>query len=123
MQRNLFIGYGFIGYGVFSLGACIPEPTIGSDTASMDRFTDIDGDGWTIEEGDCWEGSTQPTLVEGALSHSITSADIYPGVETFGMMASIPIVINRMILIKMGMALYRVNMKGLKHLVSLVQDC
>ena len=42
-------------------------------------IADIDGDGWTIEDGDCWEDSIQPTLVDGALTHSLTSADIYPG--------------------------------------------
>jgi hypothetical protein len=42
---------------------------------------DIDQDGWTIADGDCWESSTQPTRVEGAFPHSLTSADIYPTAE------------------------------------------
>ena len=54
---------------------CIPNIT---DERSSNP-SDIDGDGWTVEEGDCWESSTQPILVDGAEPHALTSADIYPG--------------------------------------------
>ena len=40
---------------------------------------DIDQDGWSIADGDCWESSSQPTLVLGAQSHRLSSADIHPG--------------------------------------------
>ena len=65
-------------YGVLLTG-CIPdiEDPVGTNIPSA--LADIDGDGWTIEDGDCWEDSIQPTLVEGALMHGFTSADIYPG--------------------------------------------
>ena len=70
--------------------ACIPYLLLNLCVACMpkmddDRSTDtsgsedIDGDGWTVEDGDCWEDSTQPSWVEGALEHALTSADIYPG--------------------------------------------
>ena len=61
------------------LTGCIPDiddPCGGTNVPSA--LADIDGDGWTIEDGDCWEDSAQPTLVEGALMHAFTSADIYP---------------------------------------------
>ena len=63
---------------LISMGAvtgCIPNIT---DERSA-LLSDIDGDGWTVEEGDCWEDSVQPTLVDGAKVHTLTSADIYPG--------------------------------------------
>ena len=62
-----------IGMGV--LTGCIPNIT----DERLALLSDIDGDGWTVEEGDCWEDSVQPTLVAGAKVHTLTSADIYPG--------------------------------------------
>ena len=43
---------------------------------------DIDGDGWSLSEGDCWE-STQnhPPKIVGAIEHRLSSSDIYPGAE------------------------------------------
>ena len=58
---------------------CIPDIDDPGGTNIPSTLADIDGDGWTVEDGDCWEDSTQPTLVEGALVHALTSADIYPG--------------------------------------------
>ena len=55
--------------------ACIPEIEKPSDILQFD----IDQDGWTVEEGDCWESSAQPRKIEGALGHVLTSADIHPG--------------------------------------------
>ena len=63
--------------------ACIPDIEDPGGTSIPSTIADIDGDGWTIEDGDCWEDSVQPTLVEGALSHSLTSTDIYPGAPDF----------------------------------------
>ena len=60
---------------------CIPDVEDPEGTNIPSALADIDGDGWTIEDGDCWEDSTQPTLVEGALVHTLTSADIYPGAQ------------------------------------------
>lgn len=64
--------------GVF-LAACIPSVDDPVGTDKQETLTDIDGDGWTVEDGDCWEDSVQPTQVAGALAHTLTSADIYPG--------------------------------------------
>lgn len=67
--------------GIISLGlsACIPNVEDPGGTEKSETLTDIDGDGWTVEDGDCWEDSVQPTQVDGALTHTLTSADIYPG--------------------------------------------
>lgn len=46
-----------------------------------DKRVDLDQDGFTVEEGDCWESAEQPPLVAGAFEHQISSADIYPGAE------------------------------------------
>lgn len=54
---------------------CLPE----LDTTPRISVEDIDGDGWTIADGDCWEDSTQPWVQEGALSHEVVSSDVYPG--------------------------------------------
>ena len=54
---------------------CLPE----LDTNPRVSLEDIDGDGWTVAEGDCWEGSTQPWVQEGALDHEVVSSDVYPG--------------------------------------------
>ena len=59
--------------------ACIPDVDEFDEVDMPSELADIDGDGWSIEDGDCWEDSTQPRLVEGALPHTFTSADIYPG--------------------------------------------
>lgn len=61
--------------------ACLGESPF-EDVDAVDWETaDIDKDGWTIADGDCWESSTQPTRVEGAEHHSLSSADIYPTAE------------------------------------------
>ncbi len=62
-----------------SMMACVPD--VPKDTVDNNETPteDIDGDGWTIADGDCWESSEQPFLVEGALEHDLTAADIYPG--------------------------------------------
>ena len=61
------------------VSGCIPDIVDSGGAVLPSSVADIDGDGWTIEDGDCWEDSVQPTLVEGALTHSLTSVDIYPG--------------------------------------------
>ena len=58
---------------------CIPDVVDPEGVNTPSAVADIDGDGWSIEDGDCWEDSTQPRLVEGALTHTFTSADIHPG--------------------------------------------
>ncbi len=68
-----------IGFWGAILTGCIPAVEDPGGTNIPSERADIDGDGWTVEAGDCWEDSTQPTLVEGALIHVFTSADIYPG--------------------------------------------
>jgi hypothetical protein len=42
---------------------------------------DIDGDGLSSAEGDCWESSEAPVPPEGALDHGLSASDIGPGVE------------------------------------------
>lgn len=62
-------------YGFYFYMGCVPD----LDVQTPVELEDIDGDGWTVAEGDCWESSTQPHQVTGALPHALTSADIYPG--------------------------------------------
>ena len=40
---------------------------------------DIDGDGQSPFQGDCWESPEPPPQVEGALGHALTAEDIYSG--------------------------------------------
>ena len=43
------------------------------------KSVDIDGDGQSPFQGDCWESSESPPQVEGALGHALTAEDIYSG--------------------------------------------
>ena len=40
---------------------------------------DIDGDGVTVLDGDCWDSLIDPVPPTGAINHGITALDIYPG--------------------------------------------
>ena len=40
---------------------------------------DVDGDGRTLLEGDCWESTVDPVPPEGALDHGVTASDVYVG--------------------------------------------
>ena len=40
---------------------------------------DVDGDGRTSFDGDCWDSSVDPVPPAGALNHGVTAADVYPG--------------------------------------------
>ena len=40
---------------------------------------DVDGDGITPLDGDCWDSPDPPPQIDGALSHNLTAGDIYTG--------------------------------------------
>ena len=42
---------------------------------------DVDGDGRTAADGDCWDFPNDPIPPDGALNHGVTAADIYVGAE------------------------------------------
>ena len=42
---------------------------------------DLDGDGKTALDGDCWDSLEDPKVPDGALDHGVTAKDIYEGAE------------------------------------------
>lgn len=66
---------------VWLFWACVEKETLFEESLIDWENADIDQDGWTIAEGDCWEIAKQPPQIDRAQRHFLSAKDIHPEAE------------------------------------------